>query len=260
MYTLETRYQPIPSKALPKTNDPRIYYVDSDRRTPIPMQSEQSAVVPAAFLEPKVISQPIFYNVGNTRTGPVSLEQPIPMDYESTPPTVYSLVGRPRRPTVDMSANNLEIPKQADNKAPTIYSVVDSSRISNPNEQPINQSSQFYEEPANQYVQPSPNFYSLIGSPARTSRGVQVNTLDSDQPSPILYTIVGDTPIQTSRLNEKNSSPTRKPPTDVAVYTVGNQANALRAQEQEQLMQKPSLYTLVDRSYSPPPQEKRAKY
>jgi hypothetical protein len=31
MYTLETRYQPIPAKVLPKNTDPRVYYIDSKR-------------------------------------------------------------------------------------------------------------------------------------------------------------------------------------------------------------------------------------
>ena len=105
MYTLETRYQPIPAKALPKANDPRVYYMESDRRTPIPMPAEQPAEVPTAFLEPKVISQPIFYSVAGAKTSPVPppLGSPIPRSYDPTPPTVYSIVDRPRRPTVDMS-------------------------------------------------------------------------------------------------------------------------------------------------------------
>ncbi len=264
MYALETRYQPMLGKVLPKTTDLRVYYMDSDRQTPISTRPEEQSVVHNVFLEPKIISQPVFYSVGNTRPGPVTLEQPIPMNQESIPPTVYSITGRPRRPTMDMNADNLEVPSQVTNKSPTIYSLVDTSRISNSNDgpykQPLQSPPNSMEEPTNQYSQRSANLYSLIGSPARTSRGVQVNTLDPDQPAPILYTITGDTPIQTNKSNEKSSSPSRKPPTDVAVYTLGNQVNTLKAPpEQEQPIQKPSLYTLVSRPDSPP-QEKRTKY
>ena len=31
MYTLETRYQPIPSKVLPNSKEPRVYYIESKR-------------------------------------------------------------------------------------------------------------------------------------------------------------------------------------------------------------------------------------
>ncbi len=31
MYTLETRYQPIPPKVLPKPTEPRVYYIDSQQ-------------------------------------------------------------------------------------------------------------------------------------------------------------------------------------------------------------------------------------
>lgn len=31
MYTLETRYRPIPSKVLPNSKEPRVYYIESKR-------------------------------------------------------------------------------------------------------------------------------------------------------------------------------------------------------------------------------------
>ncbi|CAF4508932.1 unnamed protein product, partial [Rotaria magnacalcarata] len=62
------------------------------------------------------------------------------------------------------------------------------------------------EEPTDQYSRPSPNIYSIVDRPARTSRGIQVDLPDSNGPAPILYTIVGDTPIEKYRPKE-NSSP-----------------------------------------------------
>jgi len=270
MYAIETRYQPIPPQVLPKTTDPRVYYIDSNQtqESPIlkksmlldfriskiyfyidqqispPMQPETESIVPVAFLEPKIISQPIFYSIPGTRSSPIPIDEPIPINKEPPSPTVYSITGRPRRPTIDMSVNNLEVPPPAvTDKSPTLYSVAGGSHLQNQ-----------YQEPPNQLLQPSANFYSIIGSPARTSRGVQVDTLDHIQPSPILYTIVGDTPVQTERSKEKHQ------PKDATIYTLGNAANTAKAQQQQQQpIPKPTLYSLVNKPNSPP-HENRAKY
>jgi hypothetical protein len=34
MYTLETRYRPIPAKVLPKQTEPQVYYIDSQKEGP----------------------------------------------------------------------------------------------------------------------------------------------------------------------------------------------------------------------------------
>jgi len=149
-----------------------------------------------------------------------------------------------------MNVNNLEVPTPIIDQSPTLYSLVGTPRLQNQ-----------IEEPTNQYLQSTPKLYSIIGSPARTSRGVQVNTLDSTQPVPILYTIVGDTPIQTDRSIEKHPPPIKNQPTDVTVYTLGNTANLpkVQQQQQQQIIEKPSFYALVDKS-NPPPKETRTKY
>ncbi len=41
MYTLQTRYQPIPTKVLPKNSDPRVYYIDSQRTQESPSINER---------------------------------------------------------------------------------------------------------------------------------------------------------------------------------------------------------------------------
>lgn len=46
MYTLETRYQPIPPKVLPKTKEPRVYYIE-------PKREEQPLVQNAGMTEGK---------------------------------------------------------------------------------------------------------------------------------------------------------------------------------------------------------------
>ena len=237
LYTLDTRYQPIPSKALPKPTDPRIYYIDSIRReetpimtermshrpTPIPPQPE----APTVFLEPKIISQPILYSIIDGKYSPPVLEErtqakkpPI-----NTSPSLYALNDRPRRPTIDIN----------DNKPPAMYSVLGSPRPPNAHEEPINQ-----------YSQPAPHLYSIIGSPAHASRAVQVNTFNPDQPAPILYTIVGDTSNRTERSYDKplptnkNTSNTEQKP-----YTIITETTTPRAYQQPPPTNKPAFYTLV---------------
>jgi len=41
MYTLQTRYQPISAKVLPKNSDPRVYYIDSQRTQESPSINER---------------------------------------------------------------------------------------------------------------------------------------------------------------------------------------------------------------------------
>lgn len=233
LYTLETRYQPIPSKVLPKANDPRVYYIDSVRReetpimtermshrqTPVPAQSEPATV----FLEPKIISQPILYSIIDAKYAP-----PIPPEERTmakkppvdNPPTLYALNDRPRRPTMDIE----------DTKSPAMYSVLGSPRLPYANEQPINQ-----------YPQHAPHLYSITGNSVRASRGVQVNTLDPDQPAPVLYTIVGDTPKRTERSHDKPLPSNTEP----APYTIITEKTTPRVNQQPSSTTKPSMYTLV---------------
>lgn len=109
------------------------------------------------------------------------------------------------------------------------------------------------QEPNEQFLQPGPQFYSIVGNPARTSRGIQVDMAGPDGPVPILYTIVGDTPIETTRAKE-NQPPTymgdRTP--DVTMYTLRNDPETMRSQYQEYPIQKPTVYALVQKPRTPP--------
>jgi hypothetical protein len=127
--------------------------------------------------------------------------------------------------------------------SPKLHSITNSPRLQNP-----------IQEPSNQFPKTSPNLYSIIGSPVRTSRGVQVSTLDPIEPVPILYTIVDDTPpAQKDKLKREHPP---KQPTDKPVYTLGSEVNTLKTQ---QPVSKPSLYTLVGAPNSPP-YENHEKY
>ncbi|CAF4977149.1 unnamed protein product, partial [Rotaria socialis] len=57
MYALETRYQPMPSKTLPKTTEPNVYYLDSipadeqpikkrNRQTKLPVEEQVQSGAP----------------------------------------------------------------------------------------------------------------------------------------------------------------------------------------------------------------------
>jgi hypothetical protein len=250
MYKLENRYQPSPPKVLPKKADPTIYYINSkrtgespiikegrllhfltseryfilhalDRQSSFPVQSD----APTIFLEPQIVSQPILYSIAGTKPTPIT-DRPIPIITEQPSPTIYSIAGRPR--TVDMSSNSFEVRTPITDKSPTLYSLAGNSSFQN--EIP---------ESTKQLLQPSPNVYSIIGSPARISRGVQVNTPSPVQPVPVLYTIVGDTPPSVNK--EKENRPL--PPPNTVIST-----------------SKPTLYTLVGKPNTPPLQENRSKY
>jgi hypothetical protein len=197
-----------------------------------------------------VISQPILYNIVGAKTSPVNT-QPMSVHKEPASPTLYAIAGRPRRSTVDMSVNNSEVATPITDKPPALYSTVGNPRI---------------QEPTNQSLQPSPNFYSIVGSPARTSRGVQVNTLVPIPPSPILYTIVGDKQVSTNIPKENHPPPppttttVKKQPNEIVVYTVDNKSDIYKIQQPQPvekptpyiLVEKPTLYTLVGKPNSPP--------
>ncbi|UJR10085.1 hypothetical protein I4U23_014307 [Adineta vaga] len=282
MYTVGTRYQSIPPKYLPKKTDPKVYFLDSrqaeeltpidrKRETPPQYQSEKQYNEPVVFLEPKVMSQPVLYTLAGEKYTPAPV-QPIIITKEPPSPTLYSLNSRPR--TVDMGSNTLEGSTPIIDKSPTLYSWVGSSRLQN----------EISESPKQQ-LQPSPNIYSIIGSPARTSRGVQVGTSSPIQPVPILYTIVDDAPVSTKKTketrphspptapkdavvytfdNESNArkqqqqQPTLIPPKDTVIYTVNNESN-VRKQQQQQVIPTPTLYALVGKPLSPLPQDDRSK-
>jgi hypothetical protein len=151
------------------------------------------------------------------------------------------MAGRPR--TVDMSSNSFEVRTPITDKSPTLYSLAGNSSFQN--EIP---------ESNKQLLQPSPNVYSILGSPARMSRGTQVNTPSPVQPVPVLYTIVGNTPPSVNKEKENRPSP----PPKTLISTSTNEANKHKVQQPISTT-KPTLYTLVGKPNSPPLKENRSK-
>jgi hypothetical protein len=263
MYTLETRYQPIPARVLPKkTEKTKIYYMESkpieespNEEIPSPIQSVSST----SFLEPKVLSQPILYSVPGAKP-----KRPILIHEEPSTPTVYAITGRPRRPTIDLSVNDSEIIDQS----PALYALVGTPRVQNQIPEP---SKQYLQPTANLYSlvgspraqdqipespKPFPNLYSVVGSPARTSRGVQVSPLGPARPAPTVYTTVNDTSASINKPKENRLPPNKKQPTDEPVYNSDSEG---KVRYEQQLVQKPTTYALVDQP-NPSVQENRTKY
>ncbi|CAF2525280.1 unnamed protein product [Rotaria sp. Silwood2] len=239
MYTLDSRYQPI---------------IKGNRQMPFPVEQDQQSITPTFFFEPTIIAQPVLYNIANTKATPI-IYQPTSIEQQPSIPTIYSISGQPRRLTVDMNTNSLDTSTQVINKTPTLYSMVNGPPVENEIQESNKQSLQ---------PPPPPTVYSIVGSPARTSRGVQVSMLNPVQPVPILYTITGNTSTPTNRPIENISPPTMaKPSKDITVYTLDNQANVPRTQQyqqqqqqqqQQQPIQPPTLYTIVTQPNSPPKQ------
>ncbi|CAF1231655.1 unnamed protein product [Rotaria sp. Silwood1] len=234
MYTLQSRDQPI---------------IKGNRQMSFPIEQEQQSTTPTFFFEPTIISQPILYNIANTKRIAI-IDQSTSIEQEQSIPTIYSISGQPRRLTVDMNGNRLDTPTQVINKSPILYSMINGPPVENE----IQESNKPYLQPP-----PPPTVYSIVGSPARTSRGVQVSPLDPVQPAPILYTITGDTSTPINRPVENISPPTTtKPLRDATMYTLGNQGNVLRTQQQQQQQQQPiqppTLYALVSQPNSLPKQ------
>ncbi|CAF1167861.1 unnamed protein product [Rotaria sordida] len=223
MYRLESRYQPI-------------------------TKGNQQSSPPIFFVEPVVVAQPMLYNIPNAQTTPI-FNQSTSSNKQPSIPTFYSINGQSRRLTVDMNTNNLDHSNQVINESPILYSMINRPPSGNQ-----------IQESNKQYLQqqpPPPTVYSIVGSAARTSRGVQVSTLDTVQPIPILYTITGDTstPINTPKENVPPPTVT-KPSNDIMMYSLDNETNVPRKQQQQQQqpiqpIQPTTLYALVSRPLSP---------
>ena len=208
-------------------------------------EQEKRSLSSPVFLDSQVISQPIFYNIVGAKATPRS-DRSISRHGETPVPTVYALVGRPRRPTIDVMENSGPVPPPIITTPPTLYSVVGDPRVQQP-----------MPPPAKQLIPPSPHFYSIVGSPARTSRGTQVDTMSPNQPVPILYTIVNDAQTPRDMGKENHSPPTfnKKPSQDVVIYAPNNVMHVFKPPQ-------PMLYNLVAKPNSPPREAfpNRAKY
>ena len=208
LYTLDTA-EPISTKVLPKKPQSKVFYIDG--RSPRPAAEEIETISvnePTVYLEPHVVSQPIFYNIAGQKPRPI-IEERIPKtEIEQSSPILYTITGRPRRSTIDVETSQLPVATSNIDSSPVLYTVIASPRLS---PQPT----------TNRQLAPAtPSLYSIVGSPGRTSRGTQVELATPYDPTPILYTIVGNTPP--NRDNENRPS-ARTKNNDVIIYGPNNE-------------------------------------
>jgi hypothetical protein len=247
------------------------------------MEEEQEPP-PIVFLEPKIISQPVFYSIVSAKTLPVHNEQPIPIKQEMPSPILYTITGQPHRPTIDTSASAVNVATPIIDKSPILYSLVGSPRLQVQIQEPVKQVSQIPQ-------QSSSTLYSIVGNPTLTPPITQTNTLDpppsiqpekvsSDPPAPILYTVVGETRVPNDIPKENHPPPASikqhanggtmytvvGDPTIPQSMTIPRKIQPLQPQQQQQQQQQqaqiPSLYPLVGKPNSLPEEktDTRLKY
>ncbi|CAF2479442.1 unnamed protein product [Rotaria sp. Silwood2] len=290
MYTLETRYRSIPSKVLPKSTEATFYYIEpkqveqtsprsvplskEERETSQPFESEGLNAVEeekesqaTAFLEPKIISQPVLYSIVATKSPSVQNDQPIPANQDVDSPILYTITGKSNLPNIDMSGNNSNIETPVVNKSANFYSLVGNPRVSAQPQEPISKTLQ----------QPLPNLYSIVGSPTLSPNMLQANTYDSTtstqpvktnsvQPEPILYTVVDEKQKPTNIPKENRPPPTapiKKQAKEAVLYTVigdpsmpqsmtpARKTQPLKPQALPQQIQTPTLYPLIGKPNPP---------
>jgi hypothetical protein len=211
------------------------------------MEEEQSQ--PKIFLEPKIILQPVLYSIVSAKTLPIPNGQPIPINQEMPSPILYTITGHPNRPTIDMSANTVNVEKSVIDQSPILYNLVGFPRLQVRFQEPVKQVPKIAQQSSTNHTvivipplhepvkqipkQSSPIFYSIVGNPILTPHITQTNTLDplpsiqpekvrSVQPVPILYTIVGEAqvPNHIAKENRPPLAPIKRNTTDVTMYTV----------------------------------------
>ncbi|UJR35979.1 hypothetical protein I4U23_028720 [Adineta vaga] len=267
MYTLESRYRPIPEKVLPKQTGSRLYYLNSDnaeqqrastppvtkeeRDTPVPREPEVLRSVqeppPTAtvFLEPQIVSQPILYCLVGNKNVPVYDVQPastpVPLHEETSLPILYSITGRVQVPTLETSENPAVVSSEPADKQVILYSVIGDPKskiiLEEPNKLvPVSQEPLRNAPSVSQSTVPS--FYLLIGDPHISSKIPEpLKEVPSlSQPTlPILYSIVG--------------RPKIKPP--VKELSIVNQPPPTQIMKVDWIEPTPILYTIVGGKHIP---------
>ena len=200
-------------------------------------EQEEQLVAPTAFLEPKIISQPILYSIANTRTSPID-EQSKSIDKQLRSSTIHTISDQTRRSTLDTTTNSLNVSTQTIDQSLAFHSLTSTPYVQGQ-----------LQQTSKQKLQSPSNIYSVASSSAHTSRGVQVRMPEPVQPAPILYTIVGDTPASTNGLTKNDlstSTTTKSQPPTVPISSLDDEANILQTRKQQ-----PTLYSLVRKASSP---------
>ncbi|CAF0755209.1 unnamed protein product [Rotaria sordida] len=253
MYTLETRNRPIPSRVLPKSKEPTVYYIEpkrveqsltysvplskEERDTTQPSEPEVLKSVeqeqespPIDFLEPKIISQPVLYSVVAEKTPLVQNDQPITTNQDVDLPILYAITGQSHLPTIDMGATTSNVKTPVVDKSPNFYSLVGNPHI------PIIDMGATTSNVEIPVVDKSPNFYSLVGNPHIPVQPEEpISKTSSSQSPPNLYSIVGS-PILSPNTLQTNA-------VDSTLLTQPAEISSVQSE--------PVLYTIVDEKQMP---------
>ena len=239
VYVLESHKKGSPTKSMPNRNESQVFIVENGNKSPPEhdgtiFNGKKRSQPPSTtvFLQPQIISQPILYNIAGARQTPRM--EPTPMANQQTP-IIYSIATRPSEPTppmADMIDDDPPIPMAPrGNRTMKNYSRMESPPL------------------AQNMPMPSPHFYSITSTTGRTSRGTQVDTITPMEPAPILYTIVGDTPVNRRRDKENRPPPTEPNDSeinnDLIIYVPTNEVYPLKRSQ-------PTMYTIKAQRESPP--------
>jgi len=138
------------------------------------------------FLEPKVTSQPILYSIVGAKTIPTVNEQPTSID--------ENIVAKKKTP-------------EAVDRTPVFYTLVSNPRFQVRIEEPVKEipeprQSTIVPQTTTNTAQLVPVLYSIVGGPSHVPQVIEMPTSsqpktqsengETNEPRPILYTIVGD--------------------------------------------------------------------
>lgn len=202
----------------------------SSKYTRVNLDSKKRTnLTPAVFLTSQVVSQPVLYNVAGSKPA----AKPERQTTQNESPALYSIVQRPRRQTMDLTPSDSSTDTDIIKRSSIIYTV-----LNNPLAPPPTK---------NRLEMPVSNFYSISSTPARTSRGTQVDSTPPFEPVPVLYTVVSEpsTPRTNDTRNHLQTTDTSTRDDNVVIYVPTNQVYSPRTPQ-------PTVYTLVGKSESPP--------
>lgn len=218
--------------------------------------------VPVVFLEPKIISEPVFYSVVSARTQPVHDHQPIITEPEISQPMFFTITGQSHQPIIDKTETRII------QKSPLLHSLIGYPVIHEvPAQEPIET------VPVIEVTEQNPpNLYFIVGCPALTINLAEIIPVAPVQPEkitpvrsvPILHNIVGEAHVPKNIPREKRPplAPLKPEVNDVSIYAVIGDPNLPRAispppkaKPLQPLKQKPPLpilHAAVGQANSPP--------
>lgn len=236
-----------------------IFVLESDKIVPVEAKDEQTV-----FIESKVISQPILYSIVGAKTIPTVNEQPTSTD--------ENIVTKKKTP-------------EAVDRTPVFYTVVSNPRFHVRIEEPVKQISEpqqsttVLQTTANT-TQSAPVLYSIVGGPSHVPQVIEMPTSsepltqsengETNEPGPVLYTIVGDSqapnniqkdsrqPLAPIKQQNGNHNPALfaviGDPTKPRSMTLPPNSKQTSVKQEQQLTNQtqPSFYTIIGQHSSYP--------